>query len=70
MGEVRVESVAILLTYLKLSLRDLRNYLRAINTMVGPDKDIPAPDVNTNAQIMAWFMDEFSMLKVIMFLEW
>lgn len=40
-----------------------RNYLRAINTMVGPDKDIPAPDVNTNAQIMAWFMDEFSMLK-------
>ena len=40
-----------------------RNYLRAINTMVGPEKDIPAPDVNTNAQIMAWFMDEFSMLK-------
>ena len=40
-----------------------RNYLRAINTMVGPEKDIPAPDVNTNAQIMAWFMDEFSTLK-------
>jgi glutamate dehydrogenase len=40
-----------------------RSYLRAINTMVGPDKDIPAPDVNTNPQIMAWFMDEFSMLK-------
>ncbi len=40
-----------------------RNYLKAINTMVGPDKDIPAPDVNTNAQVMAWFMDEFSALK-------
>ena len=40
-----------------------RNYLRAINAIVGPEKDIPAPDVNTNAQIMAWFMDEFSMLK-------
>ncbi|NLU09565.1 MAG: Glu/Leu/Phe/Val dehydrogenase [Tepidanaerobacter acetatoxydans] len=40
-----------------------RGYLRAINTVVGPEKDIPAPDVNTNAQIMAWFMDEFSMLK-------
>lgn len=40
-----------------------RNYLRAINTIVGPEKDIPAPDVNTNAQIMAWFMDEFSKLK-------
>jgi len=40
-----------------------RSYLRAISTIVGPEQDIPAPDVNTNAQIMAWFMDEFSMLK-------
>ncbi|NLZ54157.1 MAG: Glu/Leu/Phe/Val dehydrogenase [Thermoanaerobacteraceae bacterium] len=40
-----------------------RSYLRTISIIVGPEKDIPAPDVNTNAQIMAWFMDEFSMLK-------
>jgi len=40
-----------------------RGYVRAISDMVGPDKDIPAPDVATNAQVMAWFMDEFSNIK-------
>ena len=29
--------------------------------MIGPDKDIPAPDMNTNAQVMAWMMDTYSM---------
>src|SRR5207302_3470160 len=29
--------------------------------MIGPDSDIPAPDVNTNAQVMAWMMDTYSM---------
>lgn len=40
-----------------------RGYVRAISSIIGPEKDIPAPDVNTNPQIMAWFMDEFSKLK-------
>ncbi|MFH1564620.1 MAG: Glu/Leu/Phe/Val dehydrogenase [bacterium] len=37
-----------------------RGYIRAIYEHIGPDKDIPAPDVNTNPQIMAWMMDEYS----------
>lgn len=37
-----------------------RGYIRAIAPIVGPEKDIPAPDVYTNAQIMGWMMDEFS----------
>ena len=37
-----------------------RGYVRAIGQIVGPTKDIPAPDVFTNAQIMAWMMDEYS----------
>ncbi|MFO7274058.1 MAG: Glu/Leu/Phe/Val dehydrogenase [Bacillota bacterium] len=47
----------------KLSLGELerlsRGYVRAIWPYLGPDKDIPAPDVNTNAQIMAWMTDEY-----------
>lgn len=39
-----------------------RRFFRAIDPVIGPNKDIPAPDVNTNAQIMAWFMDEYSQL--------
>ena len=38
-----------------------RRYTAEIIDAVGPDKDIPAPDVNTNEQIMAWFMDTYSM---------
>jgi glutamate dehydrogenase len=40
-----------------------RGYVRAISQVVGPTKDIPAPDVYTNSQIMAWMMDEYSRLR-------
>ena len=40
-----------------------RGFIQAISPIIGPDKDIPAPDVYTNAQIMSWFMDEFSKIK-------
>lgn len=47
----------------KLSERELeqlsRNFIRAIADVIGPQKDVPAPDVNTNAQIMAWMADEY-----------
>jgi glutamate dehydrogenase (NAD(P)+) len=38
-----------------------RRYVAEIVDAIGPEKDIPAPDVNTNDQIMAWFMDTYSM---------
>jgi glutamate dehydrogenase (NAD(P)+) len=38
-----------------------RRYTTEIQFMIGPNQDIPAPDVNTNAQIMAWIMDTYSM---------
>jgi glutamate dehydrogenase len=51
----------------KMSLPELerlsRGYVRAISQIVGPTKDIPAPDVYTNAQIMAWMLDEYSQMK-------
>jgi glutamate dehydrogenase (NAD(P)+) len=37
-----------------------RRYTSAILPIIGPEKDIPAPDVGTNAQVMAWIMDTFS----------
>ena len=37
-----------------------RAYIRAIYHLIGPDKDVPAPDVYTTPQIMAWMMDEYS----------
>ncbi|WP_232696558.1 Glu/Leu/Phe/Val family dehydrogenase [Brevibacillus daliensis] len=40
-----------------------RGYVRAISQVVGPTKDIPAPDVFTNSQIMAWMMDEYSCIR-------
>ena len=40
-----------------------RGYVRSISQFVGPTKDIPAPDVYTNSQIMAWMMDEYSRLR-------
>ncbi|MEQ4618859.1 MAG: Glu/Leu/Phe/Val dehydrogenase [Corticimicrobacter sp.] len=40
-----------------------RRYTSEINLIIGPNQDIPAPDVNTNAQIMAWMMDTYSMNK-------
>jgi glutamate dehydrogenase (NAD(P)+) len=38
-----------------------RRYTTEIQPFIGPNKDIPAPDVNTNPQIMAWLMDTYSM---------
>ena len=40
-----------------------RGYVRAIWQNLGPDTDVPAPDVYTNGQIMAWMMDEYSVIK-------
>lgn len=40
-----------------------RGYIRAIAPIIGPKKDVPAPDMYTNPQVMAWFADEFSMLQ-------
>ena len=37
-----------------------RQFVRRIDKVLGPTRDIPAPDVNTNAQVMAWMMDEFA----------
>ncbi len=49
----------------KLSKRELENLTRRfateIEVLIGPERDIPAPDVNTNAQTMAWIMDTYSM---------
>lgn len=49
----------------RLSRRELerltRRYATEISLFVGPEQDIPAPDVGTNAQIMAWMMDTYSM---------
>ena len=39
-----------------------RRFFRAIDPIIGVNVDIPAPDVNTNAQVMSWFMDEYSQL--------
>ncbi|HEU4570304.1 MAG TPA: Glu/Leu/Phe/Val dehydrogenase dimerization domain-containing protein [Gemmatimonadales bacterium] len=48
----------------KLSLRELesltRRFTSRISLLLGPYRDIPAPDVNTNAQVMAWLLDEYS----------
>jgi glutamate dehydrogenase (NAD(P)+) len=38
-----------------------RRYISEIIQIIGPEKDIPAPDVNTNPQVMAWYMDTYSM---------
>ncbi len=40
-----------------------RGYVRAIGEYIGPDIDIPAPDVYTTPQIMAWMMDEYSVME-------
>ncbi len=40
-----------------------RGYTQALQNDIGPEKDIPAPDVYTTPQIMAWIMDEFSKIK-------
>jgi len=40
-----------------------RRYASEISILIGPERDIPAPDVGTNPQIMAWIMDTYSMMK-------
>ena len=49
----------------KMSKREIealtRRYTAEIIDAIGPEKDVPAPDVNTNEQVMAWFMDTYSM---------
>ncbi len=40
-----------------------RAYIRQVGRIIGPEKDVPAPDVYTNPQIMAWMMDEFSFMQ-------
>lgn len=59
-GGVRVDTK-------RLSKRELekmtRRFVSEINIVLGADSDIPAPDMGTNAQVMAWIMDTFSMHK-------
>ena len=51
----------------QLSIREVegltRRFTTEISPLIGPERDIPAPDVNTNAQTMAWIMDTYSMHK-------
>jgi glutamate dehydrogenase (NAD(P)+) len=58
-GGVRVDPT-------KLSRAELerltRRYAFSIGPMIGPDRDIPAPDINTDAQVMSWIMDTVSMM--------
>lgn len=51
----------------EMSLREIENMTRRftweISPLIGPESDIPAPDVYTNPQVMAWIMDTYSILK-------
>jgi glutamate dehydrogenase (NAD(P)+) len=51
----------------EMSTRELESMTRRftweLSSIIGPDRDIPAPDVNTNPTVMAWIMDTFSILK-------
>ena len=44
-------------------IRLTRRYTTRILPLIGPDQDIPAPDVNTNGEVMGWIMDTYSMFK-------
>jgi glutamate dehydrogenase (NAD(P)+) len=57
-GGIRVDPKTLSLGELE---RLTRRYTSEIGIIIGPSKDIPAPDVNTNEQIMAWMMDTYSM---------
>src|ERR1700754_53690 len=57
-GGIRVDPK--LLSHKELE-RVTRRYTSEIGIIIGPQRDIPAPDVNTNAQVMAWMMDTYSM---------
>lgn len=57
-GAVRVDPASLSAAELE---RLTRRYTAEISFLIGPNQDIPAPDVNTNPQIMAWMMDSYSM---------
>jgi glutamate dehydrogenase (NAD(P)+) len=56
-GGVRIDPTVLSKSELQ---RLTRRYASEIMTMIGPDKDIPAPDMGTNEQVMAWIMDTYS----------
>jgi glutamate dehydrogenase (NAD(P)+) len=57
-GGIRVDAKTLSLKELE---RLTRRYTSEIGIIIGPNQDIPAPDMNTDAQIMAWMMDTYSM---------
>ncbi|NLO36894.1 MAG: Glu/Leu/Phe/Val dehydrogenase [Clostridiaceae bacterium] len=59
-GAVKVDPYQLSKAELK---RLTRRYTAMILPLIGPEKDIPAPDVGTNAEIMGWIMDTYSMFK-------
>lgn len=59
-GAVKVDPSLLSKAELK---RLTKRYTAMILPLIGPEKDIPAPDVNTNAEIMGWIMDAYSMFK-------
>ena len=59
-GGVAVDPATLSVTELE---RLTRRYALGIASMLGPDRDIPAPDVNTDANVMAWLMDTISMVS-------
>jgi len=58
-GGIRVDPAALSRGELE---RLTRRYAFSIAPMIGPDRDIPAPDINTDTQVMSWIMDTVSML--------
>lgn len=59
-GAIRVDPAR--LSHNELA-RMTKRYVAQILPIIGPERDIPAPDVNTDSQVMAWMMDAFSMFK-------
>lgn len=59
-GGVQVDPTTLSVSELE---RLTRRYAMGIASMIGPDRDVPAPDVNTDANVMAWLMDTISMVS-------
>ena len=59
-GGVRCDPTSLSLGELE---RITRRYTLEISPLLGPDKDVPAPDVNTDGRVMAWLMDTLSMIR-------
>ena len=59
-GGIKVDPAALSRAELE---RLTRRYAFSIAPMIGPDRDIPAPDINTDTQVMSWIMDTVSMLR-------